>query len=260
DQAVGDIAEPRPAILFRDCGTKQSELAHLWQHAGIVCLVAVSLGDARHQIALREAARGVAHHALVFGQLAFQIERVLPDERRILEHRGYATAFLGCLRHETSSEFRRAIIDPGAGSWPTLRASGLRRYRARASIIARIVCRGPGQARLPSLRLSPRQSEGDGAPRGATICSKCPRSLSRSRGAARRATQTSLRRPGLFAGVFLTAPAALFVAAQTWTTSVSQAPGGRPVLATRRSPGAARVRACEARPRAPHPAPPPRRL
>ena len=78
------------------------------------------------------------------------------------------------------------------------------------SIIARIVCRGPGQARLPSLRLSPRQSEGDGAPRGATICSKCPRSLSRSRGAARRATQTSLRRPGLFAGVFLTAPGRAF--------------------------------------------------
>jgi hypothetical protein len=50
--------------------------------------------------------------------------------------------------------------------------------------------------------------------------------------------------------------AALFVAAPTWTTSVSQAPGGRPVLATRRSPGAARVRACEARPRAPHPVPP----
>ena len=43
---------------------------------------------------------------------------------------------------------------------------------------------------------------------------------------------------------------------QTWAASVSQAPGGQPVLATRRSPGAARVRACEARPRAPHPAPP----
>ena len=50
--------------------------------------------------------------------------------------------------------------------------------------------------------------------------------------------------------------AALFVAAPTWAASVSQAPGGRPVLATRRSPGAARVRACEARPRAPHPVPP----
>ena len=43
---------------------------------------------------------------------------------------------------------------------------------------------------------------------------------------------------------------------QTWAASVSQAPGGQPILATRRSPGAARVRACEARPRAPHPAPP----
>jgi hypothetical protein len=42
--------------------------------------------------------------------------------------------------------------------------------------------------------------------------------------------------------------------------SVSQAPGGRLLLATRRGPGAARVRACEARPRAPHPCSTIRRL
>ena len=57
---------------------------------------------------------------------------------------------------------------------------------------------------------SPRQSEGDGAPSGATIVIVCPRSLSRPRGAARRATQTSLRSLGLFAGVFLTAPGRAF--------------------------------------------------
>ena len=57
---------------------------------------------------------------------------------------------------------------------------------------------------------SPRQSEGDGAPSGATIVIVCPRPLARPRGAARRATQTSLRSPGLFAGVFLTAPGRAF--------------------------------------------------
>ena len=38
----------------------------------------------------------------------------------------------------------------------------------------------------------------------------CPHSLSEIRGAARRATQTSLRSPGLFAGVFLPAPGRAF--------------------------------------------------
>ena len=57
---------------------------------------------------------------------------------------------------------------------------------------------------------SPRQSEGDGAPSGATIVFVCPRPLARPRGAARRATQTSLRSLGLFAGVFLTAPGRAF--------------------------------------------------
>ena len=101
------------------------------------------------------------------------------------------------------------------GAWPTQRALGIcvgisPTQGAEPCIIARILCRGPGQARLPSLSLFPRQSEGDGVPRGATICSKCPRSLSWPRGAARRATQTSLRSLGLFAGVFLPAPGRAF--------------------------------------------------
>jgi hypothetical protein len=66
----------------------------------------------------------------------------------------------------------------------------------------------------------------------------CPWSLSKPRGASRRATQTSLRRLGLFAGVFLTAPGR----ASRWPsisgTAIRQpAPGGRLLLATGRSPG-----------------------
>ena len=68
----------------------------------------------------------------------------------------------------------------------------------------------PGRPVFLLFVCSPRQSEGDGAPSGATIVIVCPRSLARPRGAARRATQTSLRSPGLFAGVFLTAPGRAF--------------------------------------------------
>jgi hypothetical protein len=62
--------------------------------------------------------------------------------------------------------------------------------------------------------------------------------------------------------VFLPAPAALFVDRASRRPSVSQAPGRQPVVAAGRSPGAARVRAVRnpARPQAPHPAPPSRRL
>ena len=37
-----------------------------------------------NSLSLRIAARGVAHHALFFGELAFQVERILPNERDIL--------------------------------------------------------------------------------------------------------------------------------------------------------------------------------
>ena len=85
----------------------------------------------------------------------------------------------------------------------------------------------------------------------------CPHSLSEIRGAARRATQTSLRSLGSFAASSLLRRAALFVApVKHGTASVSQLlaggsywpPGGVPA-----SPGCV---LCEARPRAPHPAPP----
>ena len=102
DQAIGDIAEPGAAVFLRDGRAEQAELAHLGQHVGIVFLLAVGLDDARHQVVLRKAARGVAHHALFFGQLAFEIERIFPDEGRILQHCGQAIAFFGRLRHGTS--------------------------------------------------------------------------------------------------------------------------------------------------------------
>ena len=98
---------------------------------------------------------------------------------------------------------------------------------------------------------------------------QCPCSLSKTRGASRRATQTSLRSLGSFAASSLLRRAALFVdrllalpaslallplpaptdeASRQQTAIRQPAPGGRLLLAARRSPGAARVRALRGTP------------
>jgi hypothetical protein len=85
----------------------------------------------------------------------------------------------------------------------------------------------------------------------------CPHSLSEIRGAARRATQTSLRSLGLFAASSFLRRVALFVAAPKQGRPPSAKllaggsywpPGGAPA-----PPGCV---LCEARPQAPHPIPP----
>ncbi len=88
DQAVGDIAEARAAIFLRDGRAEQPERAHLGQQVAVDLLLAIGLDHPRHQLVLRKAARGVAHHALLFGQLAFEIERILPVEMGVLDGTG----------------------------------------------------------------------------------------------------------------------------------------------------------------------------
>jgi hypothetical protein len=123
-------------------------------------------------------------------------------------------------------------------------------------------------------------SKYEGGWRGRCHDLEYPHSLSRVRSASRRATQTSLRSLGVFADVLLTAPGRAFrgplvkaaqplpglppflaaspAAPADGRNGLRQpAPGRRPVVATGRSPGAARVLggAFISRPRAPHPAP-----
>src|SRR6185295_9569809 len=102
DQSVGDIAKTGTAVLFRNGWAEQAELAHLRQQARIVFFVAIGFHHTWGEVTLRKPARGVAHHALFFGKLAFKIERVFPHERCVFQHCGHTTALLGHLRHEAS--------------------------------------------------------------------------------------------------------------------------------------------------------------
>jgi hypothetical protein len=94
--------------------------------------------------------------------------------------------------------------------------------------------------------LSPSKCAGDGAPSGATIVLSC-RVPSRERG----------RLSARHRGVLPSGGRARFAGVLRLVDDRRQpAPGGQPVVATGWSPGAARVRACEARPQAPHSVPP----
>ena len=105
----------------------------------------------------------------------------------------------------------------------------------KASVITRIFC-GAGYAVLP---LScPSKYEGDGAPSGATIVLSC-RVPSRERG----------RLSARHRGVLLPAAGPRFAGVVRRVDGRRQpAPGGQPVVAAGRSPGAARVRALRGTP------------
>ena len=95
DQAVGDIAEAGAAVGLGDGRAEEAEGAHLAHDRRIVLLVAKGMEHAREQLFLGVIARGVAHHALFLGQLAFEVERIVPAERRVLDLDGLRFAFFG---------------------------------------------------------------------------------------------------------------------------------------------------------------------
>ena len=85
-QSIGDIAEPRAAIGFRRHHAEKAHIAKLGHDLAVEMLLAERLLDARLKLVLRKGARRIADHALVFGELRFEIERVLPVE--IADRRG----------------------------------------------------------------------------------------------------------------------------------------------------------------------------
>jgi hypothetical protein len=80
------------------------------------------------QLLLGIIARGVAHHALVLGQLAFKVERIVPFERGILDLRAFRRVRLGLLRKLAHRVFSlTGAISPLAPSLGARLASGKRR-------------------------------------------------------------------------------------------------------------------------------------
>ena len=103
----------------------------------------------------------------------------------------------------------------------------------------------PGRPVFP---LSPLKDEGDGAPRGATIVLDVPAFPLGNTGRRSARHPDKLAQSGLICGVFLTAPGRAFRGRPQCDGLRQPAPGGRLLLAARRSPGAARVRALRGTP------------
>ena len=80
DEAIADIAGADAAIFFRNGHAEQAEFAHFAEDRGIGVLVEIGVDHARLKLFLRIGMRGVADHALVFGQLIAEQEGVVPLE------------------------------------------------------------------------------------------------------------------------------------------------------------------------------------
>ena len=104
-----------------------------------------------------------------------------------------------------------------SGAFPPIQLSNSLSQRSAA----RILCRGPGEARLPC---APRQVRGRWRARWRNHCSLCAAFPLENAGASRRAIAafSFRRRAALFGGRL--------------TTTVSQAPGRQPVVASRAEP------------------------
>jgi hypothetical protein len=111
DQSIGDVAEPGAAVLFRDRRAEEAQRSHFLHDGGIEALLAIIEEDTGKQLVLGIAARGVAHHAFFRGELAFEVERIVPVEvglgagrlRPLLE-------LLGGLRHGGSPGLLRVWL------------------------------------------------------------------------------------------------------------------------------------------------------
>ena len=105
-KAIGDVACIGAAIFFRQGDADQAEFAHLVEDVAVDLLFQIGLGDARQQFILRIGARGVADHALVFGELLVEHERIVPLEI----HRGRLVLGLRAHAHDNSFRISPVVI------------------------------------------------------------------------------------------------------------------------------------------------------
>src|SRR5437667_309868 len=81
-----------------------AEFAQLVEDLAVGLLFEIGLDDARQQLVLRIGARSVADHALVFGELVVEQERVVPLER------SRCRLVLGLRAHAHENPFRITVL------------------------------------------------------------------------------------------------------------------------------------------------------
>ena len=79
-EAVGDVVRLGAAVLGRQRGAEQPELAELVHDLAMEYLVAVGLEHPWHEAVLAIVMTRIADHALVFGELLVQQQRIFPVE------------------------------------------------------------------------------------------------------------------------------------------------------------------------------------
>ena len=80
DEPIAHVVESGAAVRLGQRGAEQAERAHLGKDRRVGLFVPERVLDARHELFLRVRVRGVAHHALLFVELALEEQRVVPLE------------------------------------------------------------------------------------------------------------------------------------------------------------------------------------
>ncbi|MCY1436521.1 hypothetical protein D9M71_526500 [compost metagenome] len=102
DQAVAHVVQAAAAVGFRDGGAEQAGLAHLAEDRRVGLFMAEGFEDARGQLVGGELLGAVTHHALFFGELLVQQQRVDPVEACFGSH-GRGPRWIGWRKREPES-------------------------------------------------------------------------------------------------------------------------------------------------------------
>ncbi|NRP42849.1 hypothetical protein XMM3392_003260 [Aliiroseovarius sp. xm-m-339-2] len=81
-QTIGHVTCANAAEFLRDGGAQQAHFTHLTEDLRVGLLARKRLGHTRHQLVFAIGAGRIADHTLIFGQLVFQQEGIVPVEGR----------------------------------------------------------------------------------------------------------------------------------------------------------------------------------
>jgi hypothetical protein len=108
DQAVGDVAHARAAVLLRDRRAEEAQASHLGHDLAVEALVGIGADHARQQLVAGIVARRLADHALVLAETAREIEGIVPAKG--------LDGVSGIERHGDSSPLVAAVYAAARGS------------------------------------------------------------------------------------------------------------------------------------------------